>query len=222
MVTGIFDAVGEAVLSALCAAGAKAEVLASNPGSARLAVDDLTKKGYPVFMEETGPLDEKTAASLINGAVGRFGRIDLLIHLARQTSLSQKPVVEALLWAAAVLPVMRGQGFGKIISLVSVEGKSGLMTSDPHLAAASGAILAMTRQLAKREAVHGVRVNAVACGFVEGDAVDPKGGAELAKIPAGRTGRPEDMAAALLFLASDSANFLTGETVDVNGGFYMA
>jgi 3-oxoacyl-[acyl-carrier protein] reductase len=116
---------------------------------------------------------------------------------------------------------MAPRGRGVIVNMASICGLEGC-TGYPHYSAAKGGILAFTRAVAKELAVQGVRVNAIAPGFIEtptsGMQTDPVRRALRLRVPLGRYGRPEEIAAAVAFLASDDASFFIGETLSPNGG----
>ena len=121
----------------------------------------------------------------------------------------------------AVLPVMRKQGSGSIINIASVAGKEGNARMAPY-SASKGAIITLTKTLGKELADSGVRVNCVSPALLETDmakAMTPEQRALLTtKIPMGRLGKPEEVAAVIKFLASDESSFVTGQCYDVSGG----
>jgi 3-oxoacyl-[acyl-carrier protein] reductase len=230
------SAAAEAVIYGLSVAGATVVVVTSDKTKTQPVLDDLADHSYKAEMICMEHTDAEVVYSLLEEAVNRYDKIDLLVnlvHLSEEAAidgisdenwkgLMQTNTTGAFLYCRGVIPYMRRQKFGKIINVVSVDGKSGFFHAGVHASAASGAVLSMTRQLAKQEAEGGIRVNAVACGALENDKTQPRAREEISKIPAGRLAKPEDVAGAVVFLASDSADFITGETIDVNGGFYMA
>jgi 3-oxoacyl-[acyl-carrier protein] reductase len=121
----------------------------------------------------------------------------------------------------AVLPVMRKQGSGSIINIASVAGKEGNASMAPY-SASKGAIITLTKTLGKELATSGIRVNCVSPALLETDmakAMTPEQRALLtSKIPMGRLGNPEEVAAVVKFLASDESSFVTGQCYDVSGG----
>lgn len=127
----------------------------------------------------------------------------------------------------AVVPLMKQAGGGSIINMSSVSAeRGGGIFGGPHYSAAKAGILGLTRALARDHARDGVRVNAVAPGFIETDITGGKLTNEqheaiAESIPMGRTGRPLDVARVCVFLASDLAGYVTGEVVDVNGGMHI-
>jgi 3-oxoacyl-[acyl-carrier protein] reductase len=121
------------------------------------------------------------------------------------------------------IPAMRAAGFGRIIHVSSNAAKMGGVTSAPVYGASKAATDTMLRSIALAEARHGITANAVAACLVETDMLADAGVDRriIERIPAGRLGTPQDVAAAVLFLASDEAGFITAEVMDVNGGFYV-
>src|SRR5688500_4914532 len=122
-------------------------------------------------------------------------------------------------------PHMRENGFGRIVNLASLAGQQGGAVAGAHYAASKAGIVVLTKIVARELAPHGVTVNAVAPAAVRTpvmDALPPERVEALAAtIPVGRVGRPEEVAAAVAFLASDEAAYVTGSTLDVNGGLFM-
>ncbi|UCF85701.1 MAG: 3-oxoacyl-ACP reductase FabG [Desulfobacteraceae bacterium] len=125
----------------------------------------------------------------------------------------------------AVVEIMKRQGKGKIINVSSVAGKMGDITSAPGYGPSKAAIDAFTKTLARQLAPYGINVNGVAPHAIETEMSSQwspeKRKAIIEAIPLKRLGKPEDVAEAVLFLASEKASFITGEILDVNGGFFM-
>jgi len=120
------------------------------------------------------------------------------------------------------VPAMKERGSGSIIHVASTAGQRG-EARHSHYAATKGAVIAFTKSLAAELAADGIRVNCVAPGWVESDMTrealeGPQRESILSTIPLGRAGRPEEIAAAVLFLASDLASYVQGEILNVNGG----
>jgi 3-oxoacyl-[acyl-carrier protein] reductase len=129
-----------------------------------------------------------------------------------------------------VLPGMRDRGHGRIVNLASVAGRSISQISNLHYSTAKAAILGFTRKLAYEEAGNGITVNSIAPGTVFTERVETRFRAQseavqttrMSEIPMGRAARPEEIAAAILFLASEDASYVTGAALDVNGGRFMS
>ncbi len=168
----------------------------------------------------------------------KFGRIDVLVNNAGITKdglavrmkredwdrVLQINLHGAFFACQQVLPVMMKQRYGRIINIASVVGESGNAGQANYVSSKAG-IIGLTKALAQEVASRNITVNAVAPGFIETDmtAVLPQEVRErmLAAIPLKRMGRPEDIAAAVKFLASDDAAYITGHVINVNGGMYM-
>ena len=135
----------------------------------------------------------------------------------------------AFLLTRAVLPGMRERGYGRVVNLASIAGRSISEISNLHYSTAKAAILGFTRKLAFEEARNGIAVNAVAPGTVFTDRVRARYEAlsaaeqnrRLDEIPMGRAAQPDEIAAGILFLASDDASYITGSCLDINGGRLM-
>lgn len=177
---------------------------------------------------------EKLAAQ----AKEAFGRVDVLVNnagitrdglLARMTEEDFRAVLDVNLvgpWnmMKAVNRIMMKQRYGRIVNLSSVTGLMGNMGQTNYAAAKAG-ILGMTKSYAREVAVRGITVNAVAPGFIDTDMTEamPEGAKDkiITGIPMGRTGKPEDVAEAVAFLASEQAGYITGEVLRVDGGMAM-
>jgi len=178
------------------------------------------------------------AQRLVDAVLARHGHIDILVNNAGQ--LVRRPAIEiddaewdqtlrsnlysAFYCSRAVLPGMMAARRGSIINIVSIAGKRGSANHAPY-AAAKGGLLALTRTLAKEAIPYQVRVNAISPGRVATDmlqAYPPEEMARLqAEIPARQFGDPDDIARAVIFLASDTSHYIVGETLDVDGGLTM-
>lgn len=177
---------------------------------------------------------EKLAAQ----AKEAFGRVDVLVNnagitrdglLARMTEEDFRAVLDVNLvgpWnmMKAVNRIMMKQRYGRIVNLSSVTGLMGNMGQTNYAAAKAG-ILGMTKSYAREVASRGITVNAVAPGFIDTDMTEamPEGAKDkiISEIPMGRTGKPEDVAEAVAFLASEPAGYITGEVLRVDGGMAM-
>jgi len=125
----------------------------------------------------------------------------------------------------AVAGIMKQQGYRKIVNISSIAGKTGDITSAPGYGSSKAGIDALTKTLARQLAPYGINVNAVSPHAIETEMSaqwsEERRREIIASIPLGRLGKPEDVAEAVLFLASDHASFITGEILDVNGGALM-
>jgi 2-dehydro-3-deoxy-L-rhamnonate dehydrogenase (NAD+) len=180
--------------------------------------------------------DESAIARGIERIVAKFGKIDILVNCAGVTgptvpiedySLSDWRrtldinLTSTFLCCKAVVPLMRARNAGRIVNLASIAGKEGNANMTAY-SAAKGAVIALTKALGKELANTEIRVNAIAPAVIATELVKQMSEetfkAVVAKIPIGRTGRPEEVAALVAWLASDECSFSTGATFDLSGG----
>jgi acetoacetyl-CoA reductase len=183
--------------------------------------------------------DHSTISALAERIEAAEGRIDALINSAGITRDAMfhkldpenqwQPVIDVNLTGPfnlcrAVVPGMRSRRYGRIVNLASMNGLRGQPGQGNYSAAKAG-LIGMTRTLALELAGHGITANCIAPGFIDTDmtrAIRPDiRDAEIARIPAGRPGKPEEIAELALYLCSDLAGFITGETISINGGQFM-
>jgi 3-oxoacyl-[acyl-carrier protein] reductase len=237
LVTGASRGIGRAIAEMLAAGGASV-VAAARGDHARAVVDGIRAQGgqaEAVSADVTDPSAIEAAAAV---AVEKFGRVDILVNnagIARdQLMIRMKredwdAVIATNLTAAfssiqAVLRSMLKQRSGRIINVSSVVGQAG-NAGQVNYAASKAGLIGLTKALALEVASRGITVNAVAPGLIETDmtrAISAGAHEEWAgRIPLQRLGTPEDVAAAVRFLASDEASYITGHVLAVNGGMYL-
>jgi 3-oxoacyl-[acyl-carrier protein] reductase len=245
VVTGGGRGIGRAATLAFAREGAYAAVVDLELDVAEQTAEEVRKGGGRAIAFQANVTDHTRARAIADAIVAEWGRIDILINNAGMTQ--PKPFMElteedwdmtiavhlkgAFNWCQAVLPHMLGQRYGRIVSVASMVAKHGgtlanlTTVSRTCYAAAKSGILGLTRGLA-HEAAPNVTVNAICPGVVEtrlSSALTVAANRErmVNMIPVRRLGQPEDMAVALLFLASEEASYITGEIMDVNGGLYV-
>ena len=236
-VTGASRGIGKAIALRLAAAGA-AVAASARADHARPVADEIVAAGGAAQALSVDVTDAGSLREAVRAALDRFERIDILVNNAGivrdQLLMRMKPeewdaVIATNLTAAftctqAVLRPMLKQRWGRVISVGSVVGQSG-NPGQANYAAAKAGLTGFSKALAREVAARGITVNVVAPGFIETDMtarLDAAARNTLAEqIPAGRLGLPEDVAAAVCFLASDDASYITGQIVGVNGGMYM-
>lgn len=229
LITGATGGIGGAIARAMQPMGARVVVSGRNTAKLNSEFDDSFIK-IPADLSQNGAGEE-----LIANVIEKCGRIDVLINnagitndtlLMRMTDEQFDNVINTNLRAAfttcraAILPMMK-QKYGRIINMASIIGCVG-GPGQANYAASKGGLIAMTKSIAAEVASRGITANTVAPGFIETPMTDGLPD-ELKKkyleqIPAGRFGTPNDVAAACVFLASDDAAYINGQTIHVNGG----
>ncbi len=180
---------------------------------------DAVQQGITAIESELGPIEV-----LVNNAgITRDGTMHRM-SFDQWNAVIQTNLSSCFNCSRCVIEGMRERGFGRIINIGSINGQAGQYGQVNYAAAKSG-IHGFTKALAKEGAAKGITVNAIAPGYVETEmvrAVPPEVLEKIIKtIPVGRLGQVEDIARGVLFLASDDASFITGSTVDINGGQHM-
>ena len=231
VVTGAARGIGRATAVAL--AGEGAEVVGMDVLDLQGTVAEIRAAGGRARAVSADVSNREAVQRAFAAAVPK-GRLDILVTAAgiygRTTGIDDLDPAEleavlavnlkGTLWCVqAALPMMRQHG-GAIVCIGSVAGRAGGVLAGPHYVASKGAVHALVRWVAKTQAAHGVRANAVAPGAVETEMIRGKGYTPD-YCPMGRLGRPEDVAQAALFLASPASDYVTGTVLDVNGGYFM-
>lgn len=238
IVTGSRRGIGKAIVLALAKAGANVVVSDINIDDCNKVVEEIKAIGKEGLAVKADISDPEEVKEMVKSTVKRFGKVDILVNNAgiyMQKSL--KDVSEqdfdrildinlkgVFLCSKAVVPEMIKQGKGKIINITSIAGQVGFADSSAYCAS-KGAIINITRELALELAQYKINVNAIGPGVIEtamtNDLLKDKATKEtlLANIPLNRIGKPEDIANAALFLASDKTDYITGITLFVDGGW---
>ncbi len=240
IVTGAGRGMGRAVAMRLAAGGAKLVVNDLDAGSAEGAAVALRQSGAEALAAPGDVTSNTDVARLVAEALGHYGSIHVLVNNAgvlRPTPVFDieeeewDMVVEGnlkstYLCSRAVLPAMRDQGWGRIVNFSSSAGKNVSTVGGAHYTASKAAVLGFTRHLAKEEAHHGITVNAVCPGLIDTEMVrstisDERATAYAESFPISRLGQPSEVAELVAFLASDRAAYITGASLDINGGDLM-
>lgn len=239
LVTGASRGIGRAVALELAKAGAKIVInYAGNVAAAEAVKAQIEAAGGQAIAVQADISQADAVEHLVKEAVSAFGKIDILVNNAGITRDGLLMRMKEEDWDAvmntnlkgifhctkAVSRLMMKQRAGKIVNMTSVVGVMG-NAGQANYAAAKAGVIGFTKSMAKELASRGITVNAVAPGFITTDmtsVLSEQVQEELSKqIPVGKLGTPEDVAAAVLFLVSSAADYITGQTLHVDGGMVM-
>ena len=201
-------------------------------------VNEIERLGQRAIYIQADVSDFNQVETMIEKIINEFCRIDIMINNAGITRDKKLVNMDIDQWnrvisvnltgafncTKSVIKYMKKQGGGKIINISSVMGEVGNI-GQANYSAAKGGLISFTKTVAKEYARDRIFVNAVAPGFIETKMLEtiPENVMQkiLAQIPLGRLGKPEEIAKIVCFLASDDANYITGQVININGGFYM-
>jgi len=238
LITGALTGIGRATALAFARERARLVVSGRRAEAGKALVDELRSSGVEAEFVEADVRKDDDMRALVDGAVARFGRLDVAINnagtegqpgpLTAQSAESYAAtfdtnVLGTVLSLKHELRVMGPQGGGSIINLSSTMGSRGASGASMYVAS-KHAVEGLTKVAALEGAPNGVRVNAVAPGPVDTGMLDRFTGTPerkaglIAGVPVKRAGTPEEIAEAIVFLASNKASFITGQVVGVNGG----
>jgi 3-oxoacyl-[acyl-carrier protein] reductase len=239
LVTGASQGIGRDTALALCEAGAKVAVAARNEEKLTALVSEIAAAGGEAFAVKMDVAEAEQVKAGFKQVLEKFSRLDVLVNNAAITrdglALRMKQddwdaVIRTNLTGAhlciqqAMHTMMRARA-GRIINISSVVAQTGNAGQANYVAAKAG-LIGLTKAIAMEIASRNITVNAVAPGFIKTpmtDVLPDKVKEELnTRIPLGRMGTARDVAAAIVFLASDEAAYITGHVLDVNGGMYLA
>ncbi|ADY13480.1 SDR family NAD(P)-dependent oxidoreductase [Sphaerochaeta globosa] len=237
IITGGNRGIGRAITERFLKEGARVALLVRRDVSP--FIKELTDKGYSVQARQTDITDYEQVKQAIDAIVQAWGGVDILVNNA--AIISREGVLDMSLKAwhevmdvnvnaafycsKAVIPYLSAQRSGTILNISSVAAKCGDITAAPAYGTSKGALTTFTRSLARQLAPYQVRVNAIAPHAIVTEMSaqwsDEKRKQVISAIPLGRMGTVEEVASTALFLASNEASFITGETVNINGGYLM-
>ena len=236
LVTGGSRGIGKACCEMLARAGARVAVnYRLERPSAELLVQRIQEAGGEAFCLAADVAEREEAEMMVDETLDRYGRIDILINNAGIWKGVPVEEISNGEWQEmiginlggtfnvirAAVPPMKATG-GRIVNVSSTAGQRG-EAGHSHYAATKGAVISLTKSLAVELAPYGITTNCVAPGWVDTDMTretldGPNGDAIRGTIPLGRAARPEEIAAAAVFLASDLASYVNGEVFNINGG----
>ena len=241
IVTGGASGLGKTFCLAMAEQGAKLVVADIKDKEAQQTATEIQAKGGSALSLKVDVTSEEDTLRMAEETLKQFGRIDILVNNAAMVyGITRKPFTEipvaewdklmavnlkgAFLCCRAVFPQMKKQGKGKIINLTSETAFTG-SRNFVHYVTSKGGIISLTRALTAEVGQYGIRVNAIAPGFTDSESsrslIDDITKYDVSLTPLRRLEVPEDLVGALIFLASSDSDFITGQTLVVDGGRYM-
>lgn len=233
IVTGSARGIGRAIATRLAAEGARVAIADIDETAAKQAASEIGERAEAVALDVTSP---EAWSAVVDHAAAPTGTIDILVNnagIAGRSAPSWELAVEewqqviaidltgVFLGCRAVLPKMIDAGYGRIVNISSIAGKEGNPNAAPYSAAKSG-VIGLTKGIAKEVATKGILVNSVTPAVIETDILkqltDEHIKYMMSKIPMGRVGQPEEVAALVAFLCSEDLTFATGAVFDLSGG----
>ena len=236
IVTGAAGDIGRAVSKALVREGAI--VAALDLSFKKETFSDLLNNEKQIFQYQCDITKKSQVIKVIDQIVGQHNKVDILVNCAGIVKLTSLPDISEEEWdrmflvnvkgpflvTQAVLPSMKKNRYGKIVNLGSVAGKAAGVAAGPHYSGSKGAVHTFTKWVARHGGPYGIYANCIAPGPCMTTMTNdfPEGSMDPEKFLLNRSGRPEDIAEAVVFLSSQASNWLTGVILDVNGGLYLS
>jgi 3-oxoacyl-[acyl-carrier protein] reductase len=237
LVTGSGQGIGEGIAKVFASEGAEVVVVTRTAASGKTTVDDITAAGGQAILVPTNVQHQREIDNAIDVTIKTFGKLDIMVHNAAsfasgmiehyapmdlEDSLSTN-LKAAFSLAKASIPHLKKQGGGRLLYTSSVTGPRVSMAGSSYYAASKGGLNGFIKTAGLELAPLRITVNGVEPGFIKTPAMDlladEEGQKQMAKyIPAGHFGTPEDIAYAMLYLASNEAAYVTGQTIIVDGG----
>jgi len=240
LITGAARGIGRAIAEAFSREGADLILADIQAGEVHALEERIQAQGRKALSIPVNVCLRQEVQAMVEKALQEMGRIDILVNgvgggkyvpMVEMTEEEWDQMIDfnlksVFLCCRAVFPHMISRRYGRIVNIASLAGRGTSETGGVHYTAAKAGVLGFTRHLAREAGPYGITVNAVAPGPTLTDRIraklSPEREADIAqRAPLGRLGNPEDPAWAALFLASDEASFITGATIDVNGGLLM-
>jgi 3-oxoacyl-[acyl-carrier protein] reductase len=238
LITGASQGIGRACALELARAGATVALAARNVEKLAEVANEIAAAGGTAHAFALDVASEDSIKECAKAILAQFGRVDILVNNAGITrdilamrmkrkdwdDVLSTNLTGAFLMTQAVMSAMVKARWGRIINITSVVGETG-QAGQANYAASKAGLIGLTKALARELASRTITVNAVAPGFVEtamtGILTDEQRTAMMSIVPLNRAGTEADIAHAVAFLASEEASYITGHTLDVNGGMYM-
>lgn len=236
IVTGAGQGIGKASALKLAERGVSVVIADINLDVAKKAAEEISKKTNVMILPiKVDIADENSVKEMVSTTVEKFGTVDVLVNNAGICRpIKDLESVEKSEWDAiinvnlmgavycckAVMPIFKEKKYGKIINMASLAGENGSMAVSTAYGATKAGVINLTKSLAKQLGKYNITVNAIAPGLIATDMTADLG-YDPETIPMKRLGTPEDVAGAVCFLESDDSDYITGLTIDVNGGFYL-
>jgi 3-oxoacyl-[acyl-carrier protein] reductase len=238
VITGASRGIGRAISMVFARAGAHVALVARTKEQLRDVAVEIEAEGIAGEKVQAFPADvadEAQVAATTQAIVDHWGRLDILVNNAGLIDFGPLDQIEPEGWhrviaanltgpylcCRAIAPIMTQQGSGRIINITSVSAQTGGVSGGVNYTASKGGLASMTKSLARDLAGAGVTVNSISPGQIDADPnllTEEQRAHVTGLIPLGRLGEPEEIAYAALFLASPMAAYITGTTIDVNGG----
>ena len=239
LVTGSSRGIGSAIAIELAKRGIN--IVINNdkdPQEGLEAVDEINKTGQRAIYIQADVSDPDQVKKMIEKIIDEFGRIDIVINNAGITRDKMLENMDIEHWNRVIsvnltgtfnctksaIKYMKKQGSGKIINISSISAETGNI-GQSNYSASKGGVISFTKTVAKEYARDGIIVNVIAPGFIETKMLEtiPEKVMQkiLDQIPLGRLGKPEEVAKLVRFLASEDANYITGQVININGGIFM-
>lgn len=239
LVTGSSRGIGRAIAEAYAREGARIVLNGTDPDALSAVEEGIRDTGAEVLSIRADVSSPEQVDGLVGRAVDRFQRIDVLVANAGKMFVGKLDEISVEAWdeamcvnlrsvflcCRAVIPHMQKQRYGRIITMSSAGGKNPKTITGTQYGVTKAGILYLTKRMAQDYGPYGIAVNGLCPGPVETDMSQtfPRDVMErfTSQIPLGRIGTPEDVARVAVFLASEDADYMTGEVLDVNGGSYI-